>query len=46
MIPVLEERGVYDRNLPGTTLRDHLGLPRRTSRYATPSDAEPARRAS
>lgn len=46
VIPVLEERGVYDRNLPGTTLRDHLGLPRRESRYATPSDAEPARRAS
>ncbi|ODT05743.1 MAG: monooxygenase [Kaistia sp. SCN 65-12] len=46
VIPVLEERGVYDRNLPGTTLRDHLGLPRRESRYATLSDAEPARRAS
>lgn len=46
VIPVLEERGVYDRDLPGTTLRDHLGLPRRESRYATPSDAEPARRAS
>ncbi|MCA0420990.1 MAG: LLM class flavin-dependent oxidoreductase [Proteobacteria bacterium] len=46
VIPVLEERGVYDRNLPGTTLRDHLGLPRRASRYATPSNAEPARRAS
>lgn len=46
VIPVLEERGVYDRNLPGQTLRDHLGLPRRESRYATPSDAEPARRAS
>ena len=46
VIPVLEERGVYDRNLPGTTLRDHLGLPRRESRYATAPDAAPARRAS
>ncbi len=46
VIPVLEKRGVYDRNLPGTTLRDHLGLPRRESRYATPADAQPARRAS
>lgn len=46
VIPVLEERGVYDRNLPGTTLRDHLGLARRESRYATPADAQPARRAS
>lgn len=46
VIPVLEERGVYDRNLPGTTLRDHLGLPRRESRYAATPDAAPARRAS
>ncbi len=46
VIPVLEERGVYDRNLPGTTLRDHLGLPRRESRYAIAPDAAPARRAS
>jgi FMN-dependent oxidoreductase (nitrilotriacetate monooxygenase family) len=46
VIPVLEERGVYDRNLPGTTLRDHLGLPRRESRYAATPDAVPARRAS
>uniref|UniRef100_A0A9E8A866 LLM class flavin-dependent oxidoreductase n=1 Tax=Bosea sp. NBC_00436 TaxID=2969620 RepID=A0A9E8A866_9HYPH len=46
VIPVLEERGVYDRNLPGTTLRDHLSLPRRESRYANPADAQPARRAS
>jgi FMN-dependent oxidoreductase (nitrilotriacetate monooxygenase family) len=34
VIPVLEARGVYDRTLPGWTLRDHLGLPRRESRYA------------
>ncbi len=46
VIPVLEERGVYDRNLPGTTLRDHLGLPRRESRYAAAANAAPARRAS
>jgi FMN-dependent oxidoreductase (nitrilotriacetate monooxygenase family) len=46
VIPILEERGVYDRNLPGQTLRDHLGLPRRESRYAATPDAVPARRAS
>jgi len=34
VLPILEERGVHDRTLPGTTLRDHLGLPRRESRYA------------
>ncbi|BCW90433.1 Putative monooxygenase MoxC [Alphaproteobacteria bacterium SO-S41] len=34
VVPVLEERGVYSRDLPGATLRDHLGLPFRESRYA------------
>ena len=33
-VPVLEERGVYRRDLPGQALRDHLGLPFRASRYA------------
>ncbi|GJD52682.1 Putative monooxygenase MoxC [Methylobacterium crusticola] len=45
VIPVLEARGVYDRVLPGATLRDHLGLPRRESRYARPADDAPARKA-
>jgi len=39
VIPVLEARGYYDRELPGRTLRDHLGLPRRQSRYVEPSEA-------
>ena len=34
VIPELEKRGRYRRDLPGLTLRDHLGLPRKTSRYA------------
>ncbi|WP_321956905.1 LLM class flavin-dependent oxidoreductase [Paraburkholderia bannensis] len=34
VIPVLEARGRYSRRLTGNTLRDHLGLPRRESRYA------------
>ncbi|MBI0330765.1 LLM class flavin-dependent oxidoreductase [Burkholderia plantarii] len=33
VIPVLEARGRYTRELAGTTLREHLGLPRRESRY-------------
>jgi hypothetical protein len=37
VLPVLEARGRYDRLLPGTTLRDHLSLPRKESRYATPA---------
>ncbi|MGY2046858.1 LLM class flavin-dependent oxidoreductase [Methylobacterium sp. JK268] len=44
VIPVLEARGVYDRRLRGTTLRDHLGLPRRESRHAAPGEAATARR--
>jgi FMN-dependent oxidoreductase (nitrilotriacetate monooxygenase family) len=33
VIPALEARGRYQRTLPGRTLRDHLGLPRKASRY-------------
>ena len=38
VIPVLETRGRYSRELPGATLRDHLGLPRKESRYANAGD--------
>lgn len=34
VIPALEARGRYRRELPGSTLRDHLGLPRKESRYS------------
>jgi hypothetical protein len=34
VIPVLEARGRYSRRLTGKTLRDHLGLALRKSRYA------------
>ncbi|MCD7097250.1 LLM class flavin-dependent oxidoreductase [Stenotrophomonas sp. MMGLT7] len=34
VLPVLEARGYYRRELEGSTLRDHLGLPRKQSRYA------------
>lgn len=34
VIPVLEARGRYQRTLQDNTLRDHLGLPRKASRYA------------
>ncbi|MCX7277269.1 MAG: LLM class flavin-dependent oxidoreductase [Burkholderiales bacterium] len=44
VIPVLEARGRYERTLPGTTLRDHLGLPRKASRYAEPSSSAHAER--
>lgn len=39
VIPALEARGRYSRTLAGTTLRDHLGLPRRESRYAAAETA-------
>lgn len=37
VIPELEARGRYSRDLPGSTLRDHLGLPYKESRYKTPA---------
>ncbi|KQO19260.1 LLM class flavin-dependent oxidoreductase [Acidovorax sp. Leaf78] len=43
VIPVLEARGRYQRTLPGHTLRDHLGLQRKASRYAqADADADTA----
>lgn len=33
VLPELEARGRYQRTLTGHTLRDHLGLPRKVSRY-------------
>jgi len=45
VIPVLEARGRYRRELPGATLRDHLGLPRKTSRYAVAEASAPAKAA-
>jgi len=34
VLPILEQRGRHSRDQIGTTLRDHLGLPFRESRYA------------
>jgi FMN-dependent oxidoreductase (nitrilotriacetate monooxygenase family) len=34
VLPILEKRGYHQRAQIGTTLRDHLGLPYRESRYA------------
>lgn len=34
ILSILEERGYYDRQYTGTTLRDHLGLPYKKNRYA------------
>ena len=31
VVPILQERGLYRRDYEGTTLRDHLGLPRPAS---------------
>lgn len=44
VIPELEARGRFSRNLQGETLRDHLGLKRKASRYAddAPSDVRAA----
>ncbi|RJG40542.1 LLM class flavin-dependent oxidoreductase [Mesorhizobium sp. DCY119] len=42
VLPILEKRGFHDRSLRGKTLRDHLGLPFRESRYASADGGRPA----
>ncbi|HEX3683604.1 MAG TPA: LLM class flavin-dependent oxidoreductase [Bryobacteraceae bacterium] len=39
VMPVLKERGYHDMAHAGDTLRDHLGLPYRQSRYAVAREA-------
>ncbi len=44
VLPILTQRGYFDPELKGETLRDHLGLPFRESRYAAaPDGIEPAK---
>lgn len=38
VLPILESRGYFNPSLQGETLRDHLGLPYRESRYAVAYD--------
>ncbi len=38
VLPILEERGYFNPELSGETLRDHLGLPFRESRYSSAVD--------
>lgn len=42
VIPELDARGRYSRELQGSTLRDHLDLPRKESRYTHPSSLQAA----
>jgi FMN-dependent oxidoreductase (nitrilotriacetate monooxygenase family) len=35
VVPLLQQRGVFRRDYEGTMLRDHYGLPRPVSRFAT-----------
>lgn len=41
VIPELEARGRYSRELPGQTLRENLELPRKASRYAVQAQTKP-----
>ena len=43
VVPELQRRGLFRREYQGPTLRDHLGLPFKASRYA--SEDAPAPRA-
>ncbi|WP_043619668.1 LLM class flavin-dependent oxidoreductase [Ensifer sp. ZNC0028] len=45
VLPILEGKGYFKRDLEGETLRDHLGLPYRESRYAEPPVASERGRA-
>ena len=45
VLPILQRRGYFDPKLKGETLRDHLGLPFRTSRYAERADDSDQRKA-
>jgi FMN-dependent oxidoreductase (nitrilotriacetate monooxygenase family) len=45
VIPELEARGRYSREVQGDTLRDHLGLPYKASRYAPAETSETSARA-
>jgi FMN-dependent oxidoreductase (nitrilotriacetate monooxygenase family) len=38
VVPILQQRGKFRTEYEGSTLRDHLGLPRPESRYATPHE--------
>lgn len=38
VLPILERRGYFNSALEGETLRDHLGLEYRESRYAAPTE--------
>ena len=37
VIPILQERGLFRHEYEGSTLREHLGLPRPQSRYKDPA---------
>lgn len=37
VLPILQARGYHQSELPGQTLREHLGLPYKTSRHAEPA---------
>ncbi|MGH7003641.1 MAG: NtaA/DmoA family FMN-dependent monooxygenase, partial [Alphaproteobacteria bacterium] len=43
VLPILQERAYFDPRLKGETLRDHLGLPFRESRYAVVPDQLPGK---
>jgi hypothetical protein len=38
VLPELRRRGLFREDYTGLTLRDHLGLPRPASRYASTTD--------
>jgi FMN-dependent oxidoreductase (nitrilotriacetate monooxygenase family) len=44
VIPELQRRGLFRRDYTGSTLREHLGLPRPANRFSAPPGHRPAHR--
>ncbi|MFB9948622.1 LLM class flavin-dependent oxidoreductase [Rhizobium puerariae] len=44
LIPELQRRGIFRRDYEGTTLREHLGLPRPANRFFAPAGQGPLQR--
>jgi alkanesulfonate monooxygenase len=42
VVPELQRRGIFRQDYEGTTLRDHLGLPRPANRFFESRQAEAA----
>jgi len=45
VVPILQRRGLFRREYQGSTLREHLGLPKAVNQYSLPTTPIAARAA-